>query len=83
MGYGITHLILSPIVVPTKDGATGTAVLLALGVGHGANTIERQGGYRDVYVKTPQGWRFKSRWHVFPDMAHSIQFGKPIPEGAK
>jgi hypothetical protein len=83
MGYGITHVILSPIVVPTKDGAAGTAVLLALGVGHAANTIERQGGYRDVYVKTPQGWRFKSRWHVFPDMAHSIQFGKATPEGAK
>jgi hypothetical protein len=82
-GYGVTHVILSPIIVPTKEGATGTAVLLALGVGGGANTIERQGGYRDVYVKTAKGCRIKSRWHVFPDMAHSVQFGNATREGAK
>jgi hypothetical protein len=76
MGYGITHIILSPIIVPSANGgATGTAILLALGVGHDPNTMERQSGYKDVYVKTAKGWRIKTRWHVFPNMSTSIQFG--------
>ena len=34
------------------------------------------GHYEDRYVKTKDGWRFKSRFHVFPNMANSVQFGK-------
>ena len=26
--------------------------------------VEAQGYYQDEYVRTPQGWRFKSRTHV-------------------
>jgi SnoaL-like domain len=81
-GYGITHVILSPIIRPTATGAAGTAILLALGVGGNPNAIERQGGYQDVYVKTAKGWRIKTRWHVFPNMATSIQFGKPAHQGS-
>jgi hypothetical protein len=76
-GYGITHIILAPIITPSATGATGTSILLALGVGGSPNTIERQGGYKDSYVKTAKGWRIKTRWHVFADMATSIQFGHP------
>jgi SnoaL-like domain len=81
-GYGITHVILSPIIRPTATGAAGTAILLALGVGGNPNAIERQGGYEDVYVKTAKGWRIKTRWHVFPNMATSIQFGKASNPGS-
>lgn len=82
-GYGVTHIILSPIIRPSSEGATGTVVLLALGVGGSPNTIERQGGYRDVYVKTSKGWRIKTRWHVFPNMATSVQFGPAAKETSK
>lgn len=75
MGYGISHLIVNHVITPTPDGATGKAYLLAIGVGGDPTTIERQGGYEDVYVKTPAGWRFKSRVHVFPNLAQSVQFG--------
>jgi hypothetical protein len=30
----------------------------------GPGSIERHGGYEDVYVKTAEGWRIKSRTHV-------------------
>ena len=30
----------------------------------GPGSIERHGGYEDVYVKTAKGWRIKSRTHV-------------------
>jgi hypothetical protein len=75
MGYGISHLIINHVITPTADGATGRAYLLAIGVGGDPTKVERQGGYEDVYVKTPAGWRFKSRVHVFPNMAQSVQFG--------
>lgn len=75
LGYGITHVIVDLVITPTANGATGKCILLALGVGNNPTTIERQGGYQDVYVKTSRGWRIKSRVHVFPNMAESVQFG--------
>ena len=56
--------------------AKGRCKLLALGVGGNPTTIEQQGGYEDTYVKTKNGWRFKQRIHVFPNMSTSVQFGK-------
>lgn len=85
MGYGITHVIVDLVITPTATGATGKSILLALGVGNSPTTIERQGGYEDIYVKTPKGWRIKGRVHVFPGMSESVQFGhaKPAsPSGA-
>jgi hypothetical protein len=84
MGYGITHVIVDLVITPTPTGATGKSILLALGVGGNPTTIERQGGYEDVYVKTAKGWRIKARAHVFPDMANSVQFGHKgaLPGGA-
>jgi hypothetical protein len=73
-GYGISHLIDNHVITPTKDGAVGKAYLLAIGVGKDPTKIERQGGYEDVYVRTRDGWRFKTRTHVWPDMADSVMF---------
>ena len=75
LGYGITHIIVDLVITPTANGATGKCKLLALGVGGNPTTIEQQGGYQDVYVKSSRGWRIKSRVHVFPNMAESVQFG--------
>jgi hypothetical protein len=79
MGYGITHMLVDLVITPTATGATGRCKLLAVGVGGNPTTIEQQGGYEDVYVKTDKGWRFKTRVHVFPNMATSVQFGKKKP----
>ena len=76
LGYGISHLIVNLVITPAAAGATGRSYLLAIGVGGDPTKIERQGGYDDVYVKTPAGWRFKSRIHVFPNIAESVQFGR-------
>jgi hypothetical protein len=75
LGYGISHVIVNHVITPTPGGATGKSYLLAIGVGGDPTKIERQGGYEDVYVKTPAGWRFKSRVHVFPNLRESVQFG--------
>jgi hypothetical protein len=75
LGYGISHFIVSHVITATPGGAIGKSYLLAIGVGGDPTRIERQGGYEDVYVKTPAGWRFRSRTHVFPKMSESVQFG--------
>jgi hypothetical protein len=73
-GYGISHIVANHVIMPSPEGATGKSYLLAIGVG-GDPTIERQGGYEDVYVRIPAGWRFTSRVHVFPNLCESVQFG--------
>jgi SnoaL-like domain len=58
-----SHIMANQVITPTAEGATGRVYLLQLGV-NGPGSIERHGGYEDVYVKTPAGWRIKSRTHV-------------------
>ncbi len=58
-----SHLMLNPVFTPSPEGATGRIYLVQLGM-KGPGTIERHGGYEDAYVKTPAGWRIRSRTHV-------------------
>ena len=58
-----SHIMTNLVVTPAADGATGRLYLLQMDI-KGPGTIERHGGYEDVYVKTPNGWRIKSRTHV-------------------
>ena len=55
--------MLDHVITPTPEGATGRVYLLMLGM-TGPNSLQRDGGYEDVYVKTSGGWRIKSRTHV-------------------
>jgi hypothetical protein len=58
-----SHLMINHVITPTPEGATGRVYLVVIGE-KGPNHIQRFGGYEDVYVKTPKGWRIKSRTHV-------------------
>ena len=58
-----SHLMTNHVITPTAEGATGRIYLVQLGV-KGPGSVERHGGYEDVYVKTASGWRIKSRTHV-------------------
>jgi len=58
-----SHVTTNLVVTPAAEGATGRIYLLQMGM-KGPGSIERHGGYEDVYVKTSSGWRIKSRTHV-------------------
>jgi len=58
-----SHLMLNHEITPTADGATGRIYLVQLGM-EGPGSVARHGGYEDVYVRTADGWRIKSRTHV-------------------
>lgn len=74
IGHGITHIVVNHVITPTRTGAVGRHRLIAVGVCGYPHLMELQGGYEDVYVKTEEGWKFKSRIHVFRQ-APSLQFG--------
>jgi len=58
-----SHLMLNEEITPTAEGAKGRVYLVQLGM-RGPGSVDRHGGYEDVYVHTPEGWRIKSRTHV-------------------
>lgn len=58
-----SHLMLNQEITATAEGATGRVYLVQLGM-NGPGSVARHGGYEDVYVRTPEGWRIKSRTHV-------------------
>ena len=60
---GVRHLYPNHVITPTPTGAVGVVDMLMIGLGGDPNKIEYDGYYDDVYVKTPRGWRFKSRFH--------------------
>jgi SnoaL-like domain len=63
------HTTVNLVIEPSPDGAIGKSYLVYPGeLGQWADPTHsgHVGGYQDVYAKTPQGWRFKSRLHVFP-----------------
>jgi hypothetical protein len=58
-----SHLMLNHEITPTAEGATGRIYLVQLGM-EGPGSVARHGGYEDVYVRTDDGWRIRSRTHV-------------------
>jgi len=63
------HVTVNLVIEPSPEGAVGKSYLMypgEEGVAGDRTHSGHVGGYQDVYVKTPQGWRFKYRAHVFP-----------------
>jgi hypothetical protein len=48
-------------ITPTKDGAAGAVLLMLLDAGVKPAAILSTGAYNDTLVRTPDGWRFKTR----------------------
>lgn len=59
----VRHFAMNHLIEPTADGAIGKQYMVVIDVQRPGKptSIFLGGQYQDVYVKTPQGWRFKSR----------------------
>jgi actinorhodin biosynthesis protein ActVIA len=61
----VSHYVTNVVIEPAPGGAVGRTYVGILDIGNGGNgaksKVDHGGLYNDVYVKTPQGWRFKSR----------------------
>jgi peptidoglycan hydrolase-like protein with peptidoglycan-binding domain len=77
--YSMSHIVANLVITPAPGGATGKSNLLVVGFGDPTAKAPAPvkayswGHYDDVYVKTPAGWRFKSRVHVWPGMPDSLR----------
>ncbi|HUA01989.1 MAG TPA: nuclear transport factor 2 family protein [Candidatus Aquilonibacter sp.] len=79
--YSMAHIVANQVITPTPEGAKGKSYLLVVGFGdptakaaaRAPVTAYAWGRYDDVYVKTANGWRFKSRVHVWPGMPESLR----------
>lgn len=77
---GIVHMLVNHVIEPAPGGATGRVYLIAIGLDGVPGKVEAQGRYEDVYVKTPTGWRFKSRTHVLAAGQQEVSRGsRPDP----
>jgi len=61
--FGVRHLNSNFLLVPTAEGARGTAYMVQVERKDASKPIQTTmfGVYHDTFVKTPEGWRFKSR----------------------
>lgn len=59
----VRHFITNHVIEPAPGGAIGKeyAVIIDIGESGQPGRIALGGRYDDEYVKTPQGWRFKTR----------------------
>lgn len=62
----VWHFIVNHVIEPTEDGAKGMQYLVHLRYGEAGqpNAVWGGGHYEDTYVKTADGWRFKTRRFV-------------------
>jgi hypothetical protein len=59
----VRHFGMNHLIEPTADGAIGKQYVVVIDFERPGKptSIYLGGQYQDVYVKTPEGWRFKSR----------------------
>jgi hypothetical protein len=59
----IRHFLTNTVIEPSPEGAQGRQYLVVIDIGEGGkpSSVLIGGHYEDIYVKTPAGWRFKSR----------------------
>jgi hypothetical protein len=61
----MSHWVTNVVIEPAPGGAIGKTYVGIFDIGNGGNgaksRVDHGGLYNDVYVKTPQGWRFTSR----------------------
>ena len=57
------HFLTNIVIEPSPEGARGRQYLVVIDIGEGGkpSSVLIGGHYEDIYVKTPEGWRFKSR----------------------
>jgi hypothetical protein len=71
----VRHFMTNHLIEASPEGATGKVYLLVIDIGQdGRPTSVNMGGhYEDVYVKTAEGWRIKSRNFFRSKSAQTVQ----------
>lgn len=64
------HLNINPLIRATAEGAWSRSTLLTItnDTDDRGDIVHYEGGYEDTFVRTPDGWRFSSRVHVWEEI---------------
>lgn len=64
------HININPVITATPEGAYARSTLLTItnDTDDRGDIVHWEGGYEDTFEKTPDGWRFESRVHVWPEV---------------
>ena len=87
----VSHFLFNHLIEPSADGATGIVYLLVINFGGNGKptTISMGGHYNDIYVKRPDGWRFRKREFIRgkvslgTEQAVSLTTMRPAPQPEK
>ena len=62
----VRHFLANQLIEPAPDGASGKQYLVVIDIGENGmpSSIFLGGHYEDVYAKTAEGWRFKTRTFI-------------------
>ena len=68
--YPEYHIVISPVITPQPGGAKAISTLLTIKnkTTKQGDVVHWEGGYEDTFEKTANGWRFKARVHVWPEV---------------
>ncbi|MGD2167979.1 MAG: nuclear transport factor 2 family protein [Gammaproteobacteria bacterium] len=69
-GAPMYHININPVITPTPQGAKAISTLLTItnDTNNRGDIVHWEGGYEDTFEKTADGWRFRSRVHVWPEV---------------
>lgn len=83
------HFLTNVTIAPSPEGATGEQYLVVIDPPEGGKPgqLYLGGHYEDVYVKTPDGWRYKSRTlfnaNLGDERATNAPPSEPMPVGVR
>jgi hypothetical protein len=71
----VRHYMANHLIEPSPEGARGKVYLLVIDIGQDSKqtSVNMGGHYEDVYVKTAEGWRIKSRNFYRSKSAQTVQ----------
>ncbi len=81
-GSNMRHLNMNLVITPTPEGASGAVYNIFLNIGEQPPVITGFSKYEDTLVKTPQGWRFKTRVNRREGPAAAAPGPSPTPAPA-
>jgi hypothetical protein len=76
------HFLANHVIEATADGAAGKQYLVAADIGEAGqpSSIFLGGHYEDVYARTADGWRFRTRTFI---ASRTGDVSSPAPSGAR
>jgi hypothetical protein len=79
----IHHFISNLLIEPSPEGAIGSVYLLLANIGESGqpNSVTGGGIYRDLLVRTSEGWRFKKRTYFAANSRFDPNLSQPpVPQ---